>query len=273
MTNEMQQNERPLSKPIIAWWSAGVTSAVAVKLAIQEFGDLVRPIYFQIDSAHEDNKRFKEQCEDWYGMPIEVWRSEKYTDQFDVIRQERYVNGPAGARCTTELKKKVRQRVESEVDYSGQVFGFEYSKKEINRAIRFKEQYPNAKPLFPLIEKKMTKPECLHFLKKTGIEAPKMYSLGYHNNNCIGCVKGGMGYWNKIRSDFPEHFDKMAKLERDVGRSCIKGTFLDELDPNRGRSQEVIMPDCGNFCDLEFEEVEHPQLELMLEHPELMRKI
>ena len=43
---------------------------------------------------------------------------------------------------TLVLKKKVRQRIERNMDYSGQVFGFEYSKKEINRAIRFKEQYP-----------------------------------------------------------------------------------------------------------------------------------
>ncbi len=37
-----------------------------------------------------------------------------------------------------------------------------------------------------------------------------MYDLGYPNNNCIGCVKGGMGYWNKIRKDFPEVFQKRA---------------------------------------------------------------
>ncbi len=258
---------------IISWWSAGVTSAVATKLAIQEFGDEVKPIYFAIDSAHEDNARFKSECEDWYGMEIEVWRSEKYKDQFDVIKKTRYVNGPSGARCTSELKKKVRQRVEKELDFEGQVFGFEFSKKEINRAIRFKEQYPVAKPFFPLIEKKMTKPECLHFLSKSGISSPKMYDLGYKNNNCIGCVKGGAGYWNKIRVDFPDQFNRMAKLEREIGRSCLRHDFLDELDPSKGHKQEVIMPDCGNFCDIEFEELTHPQLELIFETPELMRGI
>ena len=101
---------------IISWWSAGVTSAVATKLAIQEFGKSeVKPIYFQIDSAHTDNKRFIEQCQDWYDCEIEIWRSEKYLDQFDVIKKTKYVNGPAGARCTLELKKKVRQKVEKEL--------------------------------------------------------------------------------------------------------------------------------------------------------------
>ena len=115
---------------IIAWWSAGVTSAVATKLAIDKYGkDNVVPIYFHIDSAHKDNNRFKEQCEEWYGRDIVVKQSAKYGDQFDVIKKERYVNGPSGARCTLELKKKIRINLEKELDYSGQIFGFEYSKK------------------------------------------------------------------------------------------------------------------------------------------------
>ena len=79
---------------IIAWWSAGVTSAVATKLAIDKYGkDNVVPIYFAIDSAHHDNARFKEQCEEWYDREIIVERApEKYKDQFDVITKDKYVN-------------------------------------------------------------------------------------------------------------------------------------------------------------------------------------
>ena len=216
-----------------------------------EFGARCRPIYFAIESAHEDNARF--------------------VDQFDVIKRERYVNGPGGAKCTKELKKAVRFRIEKNAEWEHQVFGFEYSRKEINRALRFKQQYPETSPVFPLIEKRITKPEALHLLEKAGIRRPRMYELGYNNNNCIGCVKGGAGYWNKIRSDFPDAFARMSELERDVGRSCIKGKFLDELSPTAGRAVKEVMPDCGNFCEIEFADLEHPQLELMLENPKLMR--
>lgn len=258
---------------IISWWSAGVTSAVATKLAMLEFGkENVEPIYFKIDSAHPDNDRFMAQCEEWYGKKIRVERApEKYKDQFDVILKDKYVNGPAGARCTLILKKMVRQKLEKELDYSGQVFGFEYTKKEVNRAIRFQEQYPDAIPLFPLIENKMNKPECLHYLERVGIKRPVMYELGYGNNNCIGCVKGGMGYWNKIRKDFPDTFNRMAEAERVVGNSCIRGKFLDELEPNAGREQKIIMPDCGNFCDIEFSDVLHPRLEEVYNKPEQLK--
>lgn len=75
-----------------------------------------------------------------------------------------------------------------------------------------------------------------------------MYDLGYSNNNCVGCVKGGKGYWNRIRVDFPEVFERRAKEEREVGHSCIKGVFLDELDPNAGRMEKEVMPVCGFDC-------------------------
>ena len=81
-----------------------------------------------------------------------------------------------------------------------------------------------------------------------------MYELGYANNNCVGCVKGGMGYWNHIRKDFPKVFESRAKLEREVGHSMLKDkngpVYLDELDPNRGDMNTEIMPDCGIMCYL-----------------------
>jgi hypothetical protein len=87
-----------------------------------------------------------------------------------------------------------------------------------------------------------------------GLKRPAMYDLGYSNNNCIGCVKGGMGYWNKIRKDFPKVFESRAKLEREIGHSCLNGVFLDELDPNRGKMEDEISTDCGIMCYLNLKE-------------------
>ena len=107
---------------IISWWSAGVTSAVATKLAIDKYGkDRVLPIYFKIDTSHSDNERFIRECEEWYGREIMQTQSHKHTNQFEVIEKDKYVNGPGGARCTLVLKKRVRQRIEKEMDYPGEV--------------------------------------------------------------------------------------------------------------------------------------------------------
>ena len=234
----------------IGWWSAGITSAVAIKLRIS-LGYNVVPIYFETGSAHADNVRFMRDCEQWYGCKILTFKQPKYSSVMDLLSKTKYVNGPAGAECTRALKKEVRQVIEKWMPYDNQIFGFEFSSKEISRAERFAEQYPTSRPLFPLIEAKLTKENCLWLLQKDGIEIPAMYKLGYRNNNCIGCVKGGMGYWNKIRTDFPSVFKEMAEMERKKKHSCINGVFLDELDSTRGRYPEEITPECGAYCEIE----------------------
>ena len=247
---------------IIGWFSCGITSAVACKLAVEEYGkEDVRLFYMEIDSAHKDNERFIKDCEEWIGVKVERRRSAKYKDQFEVIEKVRYVNGPTGAACTKQLKKNVRAAIEEELKFDNQIFGFEWSKKEINRAIRFAQQYPKAKPIYPLIDSKLTKEQCADILLKNGIKLPTMYELGFHNNNCIGCVKGGKGYWNHIRKHFPEHFERMSKSERLVGHSCIKGKFLDELKPTEGKHEKPITPNCGTFCEIEFADIIDPMTE------------
>lgn len=78
--------------------------------------------------------------------------------------------------------------------------------------------------------------------------------LSHGNNNCIGCVKGGMGYWNEIRKDFPDVFSSRAKLEREIGASIINGCYLDELPEDAGRAQKMIRDDCGIFCEIGYQE-------------------
>lgn len=240
-------------KKIIGWFSCGITSAVACKLALEEYGkENVELYYIVIDSAHWDNERFIRDCEKWYGKKINRVQSDKYTDQFDVIKRRRYINGVAGAQCTKLLKKDVRKSVEDSVDFSNQIFGFEFEKKEINRAIRFSQQHSYTNPLYPLIDNKLNKNQCADIILKNGIKLPKMYELGFLNNNCIMCVKGGMSYANKIRKHFPDYFERMSDLEQEVGATCIKGKSLKDLKPEDGRDQPPILPDCGTFCEIEF---------------------
>lgn len=241
----------------IAWFSCGATSAVACKKAIESNSN-IEIYYIDTGSHHKDNDRFLKECQDWYGKEIKILKS-AYSSVLDVIQRDRFINSPRGARCTLVLKTRVRQQLEYENGVSEYYWGFEYTKKEINRAERLCDRYPDFKHHFPLIDLKLTKENCLCILEKQGIDIPKMYKLGYNNNNCIGCVKGGMGYWNKIRKDFPDIFNQMANIEREIGRSCIKNVFLDELEPNRGNIKELV-PDCDVLCNQLDLDYETPQL-------------
>ena len=111
----------------IGWFSCGVTSAIACKLALDKYGkENVDLYYIKIDSAHPDNDRFIDDCEKWFDVKIKTIQSKKYSDQFDVIEQIRYVNGVNGAPCTLQLKKKVRFDLQKTLDNPIQVFGFEF---------------------------------------------------------------------------------------------------------------------------------------------------
>lgn len=254
---------------ILGWFSCGATSAIACYLALQSYNN-VELFYIDTGSSHPDNVRFIHQFENAFHCKVNILKSSKYNSVQEVLRKKRFINGPSGAPCTFELKKRVRYALEDSLHtWDGQVFGFDYCKREINRAIRFKQQNPDTKPLFPLIEHKFTKKNCLSLLEKFNIKPPVMYELGYNNNNCIGCVKGGIGYWNKIRIDFPDVFLEMSHIEREINATCLKDAngriFLDELDPNRGEKVLKIIPDCSLFCELEFENIIDQQCEKVMQ--------
>lgn len=236
--------------PIIAWFSCGAASAVATLLTLRMYSYV---LIYRIDtgSEHEDNKRFVHECEEkLFKQKVIQVKSNNYKSVAEVLLKRKFINSPYGAPCTYELKKKVRYRIEDDIKkWEGQVFGFDISEKK--RATRFLEQYPNARPIFPLIDANLSKSDCLAIIESYKIKLPTMYLLGYNNNNCIGCVKGGKGYWNMIRQDFPTQFSEMANLERKIGHSCIKDCYLDELQPQAGR-KPGILPECSIFCALEF---------------------
>ena len=234
----------------VAWFSAGVSSAVATRLAIDEIDEI---LYTHINDQHPDTMRFVRESEAWFGKPVTILQSEK-ADVETAVRTaggKGYINGVAGASCTRSLKRRVRQEWEQAHPGRPTTYFWGMDANEAHRAERVLETMPEFNHRFPLIEQKIGKAEAHEILRASGIQRPAMYELGYHNNNCVGCVKGGMGYWNKIRIDFPQVFQSRANLEREVGASCINGIFLDELDPQSGRHEGPILDECGLLCELQ----------------------
>jgi len=231
----------------VSWFSAGVSSAIATKLMIDEIDCI---FYIHIDDHHSDSLRFVKDCEKWFGKPIFFMQSPYKCVENALLGAggRGYVNGPAGAPCTRFLKRRVRREWEIEQkDNLRYVWGMDVA--EVHRVDRLINAMPEHSHVFPLINKNITKEKAHQILNASNIKRPTMYDLGYNNNNCVGCVKGGMGYWNKIRIDFPNVFMNRAKLERQIGGTCIKGIYLDELDKNRGRNLKPICEDCGIFCE------------------------
>lgn len=236
----------------LVWFSCGAASAVAASEALKRWPDAEVLYCDTLKYEHPDNVRFLSDVEKWLKTPIKLLRSDKYADIFDVFNKTGYLVGVGGARCTTELKKKVRKQYQRPDDIH--VFGF--TADEEDRIDKYEDENPDDRVAWVLRDLGIRKADCYRIIQQAGIELPAMYKLGYNNNNCIGCVKGGMGYWNKIRIDFPDAFQRMAEQERKMNVAICKTyegkkrlrVFLDELDPKAGR--DVPMPDieCGVVC-------------------------
>ncbi len=240
-----------MSRALVSF-SCGAASAVAAKYAVDRYEDIEVIYCNTLKYEHPDNLRFLHDVEKWLGREIKILASEKYTDIFDVFDKTGYLVGPRGARCTTELKINVRKRFQRFDDIH--VLGF--TSEEYDRANSFVNNNPELITDFILLRNGVSKKECIKKLVLAGIRLPEMYLKGYKNNNCIGCVKGQAGYWNKIRVDFPEAFRKMAEQERKMdvainkryeGKTRIR-VFLDELDPNAGRYEVEGDFTCGVWC-------------------------
>lgn len=238
---------------ILCHFSCGAASAVATKLALKKYGaDNCEIINIHIEEEHPDNQRFLKDCENWFGKKITILKNEKYNGSiYQVFEQSNFIKSPFGAPCTTQLKRKVRANFSKLDDVH--IFGF--TVEEIERANSFEERNSNMFIDWALIDAGLTKPDCLAILQRASIEIPMMYKLGYANNNCIGCVKGGAGYWNKIRIDFPDAFKRMSALERKLNHSILKTSFLDELNPSAGRYQNEPDIECSFFCQMAFDEM------------------
>ena len=87
---------------IVSWFSGGPTSTIACKIALETLPD-VRLVYIETGSHHPDAMRYLTDCERYLGQTIEIIRSERYENVFDVIKKRRFLNGRAGALCTSEL--------------------------------------------------------------------------------------------------------------------------------------------------------------------------
>lgn len=237
---------------VIGWFSCGDASAVACALTLKSYPEAVI-VRIAIPSEHPDNERFAADCARWYGKEIQTLTDGRST--WEVWEQRKYIAGIAGAPCTGELKKTVRFGFQRPDDLH--VFGF--TVEEQRRAETFRRNNHELKVSFPLIDTQLSKADCHAIVRAAGIELPAMYRLGFDNNNCIGCPKGGAGYWNMIRRHFPEQFGRMAELSRRLGARLIRQDgeriFLDELRPETGRQKDDVEIDCSPFCEATIKEV------------------
>jgi hypothetical protein len=173
-------------KRFVGHFSCGAASAVAIKLAIEENKRRAHLPFVvvnqHIKQEHADNQRFLKDCERWFGVEVQQVAHPLYQgDIYAAFEGEKYISGIGGAVCTRTLKKEVAAKFwqPGDIDVLG------YTAEEEDRYNRWIDanNHRRAKPI--LIDRGLTKQDCLAMVERAGIELPVMYKLGYEHNNCF----------------------------------------------------------------------------------------
>lgn len=254
---------------MLVWFSCGSPSAMAAKLALTHHSQDYDVAVVNCDtkpSEHPDNYRFFNDVQNWLGVKIIEIRSEDYTTVEEVADKTRYMSGPRGARCTTELKKIPRLKFATPEDVH--VFGM--ARDEKDRISKFEERNPDMILRWLLLEHGLTTQDCRNSIESAGIKQPMMYRLGFDNNNCPGCFKGASAwYWDKVRTIFPEVFKRRCLQSRELGCRLIDVNnevvsrlpeslkdndriFLDELPPGPYKKHKKERMSCGPECGIQL---------------------
>lgn len=245
---------------IVCQFSCGAASAVATKLTLAQYGERAIIVNAYIKEEHEDSRRFANDCEKWFGRAIINLRDTKYNaSAIEVFETVGYIKGPHGASCTSRIKRGLLRTFEQ----PGDVLVLGYTAEEQDRLDNWLDAFPDRPIATPLIDRGLTKEDCKAMVQRAGLRLPAMYELGYDNANCIGCVKGGLGYFRAIREDFPVQFERLAQAEDKVAglhgdaayilrhrSGPLKGQRfplrqLPTGKPHRGEP----LPSCGLFCE------------------------
>lgn len=249
---------------IVCQFSCGAASAVATKLMLVENPNTPLLIVNAfVEEEDDDNRRFLGDCEKWFEHPIMVLRDSRYgASTHEVWRKKRFMKGPNGAPCSLELKRKLLATICDPDDLN--VVGF--TVEEADRLDDLRVYAPDKIWSAPLIEKNLTKADCLAIIDRVPIQLPRMYTLGFDNANCIGCPKGGQNYWQHIRYHFPNDFVAISSIQQSIGPGANFLQFrsgprkgermsLAELPNGLGNMADEPSFSCSFFCEMARQDI------------------
>lgn len=252
----------------MSWFSCGVASAVATKLAKEANERSANPLPFVaarcwVAEEDLDNDRFADDCQRWIGAPILPLMSKEFEGSiYNVFKKVRYISGVKGAPCTRELKKVVREAFQTSDDTH--VFG--YTAEEPHRWNQLLDANNAIKTWDVLGERGLTHKDCLAIVERAGIKLPDQYLRGFDHNNCLACVKAtSPDYWRMVRFHHPHAFNRMAEackpgvLTTNGARLVrFKGVriFLHELPDGHFDPKKQGTIQCGIACEMAEQELE-----------------
>jgi hypothetical protein len=210
---------------VVVGFSGGVTSAWCAGWALRTYPrEEVILMWHDTKEEHPDTYRFIHEMAAALDMPITERSDGRSVTQ--VFRDEGFLGNNQNSMCSRILKQDQGNLFIRELKDAGyevvKVVGM--SAKEPKRVAR-----QAALALeggftlrMPMIETDTTKQEAVDWVLSIGVKPSAMYCWSEHAN-CVGCVKGGMAYWQAVAKHAPEVFAQRVALEEEFGHGILRG--------------------------------------------------
>lgn len=247
-------------------FSGGLCSFFTARRVVEWFGQGETELIFA-DTRIEDPDLYRFLDETVAYLGCKFTRLDQGKTPWDIFKQERFIGNSRVDPCSKLLKREaIRRYITKNHDPEDTVLHFGFDMEEECRFQKCAKLWTPYECRAVLQERPYVfRQTMLRDLPATGIELPRLYTLGFTHNNCGGfCIKAGHKQFKLLLEHFPERFawhrDKEEEMRQMLNRdvSILKdrkgGTTKPytlarfEQDVNGGKAIEVDEWEGCNNC-------------------------
>lgn len=204
----------------VVMFSGGAGSWAAAKRVAERHGTENLTLLF-CDTLVEDGDlyRFLHQAVQNVGGTF-VYLCEGRTP-WQVFFDERFLGNSRVDPCSKILKREIADGwIEANCDPATTTLyvGIDWSEEHRFTRLRDRRAADGWRYEAPLCEPPyLTKREVLAWLRREGIQPPRLYAMGFPHNNCGGfCIKAGIGHFAHLLRTFPERYAEHEAKEQEI---------------------------------------------------------
>lgn len=202
----------------VVLYSGGALSWAAAMRTIETHGrDSVCLLFTDTSMEDEDLYRFLDDSEGQLGVPL--IRIKDGRTPWDVFTEKRMLGNTRIDLCSRVLKREMSQRWLAENALGATlVFGIDWDETHRLDGLRRRYGEQGYKVEAPMTESPwMTKGDVFSWMRREGLEPPRLYGMGFAHNNCGGfCVRAGHAHFKTLLREMPERYAEHEQREQDL---------------------------------------------------------
>lgn len=214
----MSANLTAMNVKHLVMFSGGAVSWATGKRVVATHGpDNVGLLFADTKMEDEDLYRFLDEAAVNVGAPL--IRIADGRTPWQVMADEKIIGNSRIDPCSKILKRELLDRWRNEycdpdktTIYLGLDWTEEHRLKRVQARVKpWRYEAPMMEPPF------LSKADILEWMKREGIEPPRLYKLGFPHNNCGGfCIKAGQAQFALLLRTMPERYAYHERQEQEM---------------------------------------------------------